>query len=175
MNIFPCRENLTVEVHEYPFHQSLNESLMKDLSEIDYLNPEQLSYHTNIRGNQYSFCEHQKPKGIILIENWITNIIQSNVKSKLNVVFTTWVSKLDRGQETLPHNHMPYCTLAYVYFVNTPKGSSPLVFSTSGRKIKAEVGKLVLFPSSAMHKVPKNRCDGRVTIASNISITEILF
>ena len=173
MKIFSCRENLSVEVHEYPFHQSLNESLMSDFSKINFLHHTQVESHTNIKGNQFNFPMDQKPKGIDLIENWVKNIIQSNISSKLEFVFTTWASRLDKGQETIPHNHMPFCNLTYVYFVNTPKGSSPLVFPISGKRIKAEAGKLVLFPSIATHKVPINNCDNRMTIASNINISEV--
>ena len=52
--------------------------------------------------------------------------------------------------------------LSFVYFVKCPKGSSPLVFTTSGKKVKAEEGKIALFPANILHHVPKNRCEGRV-------------
>ena len=44
------------------------------------------------------------------------------------------------------HYHHPHSSLVFVYFVNTPKGSSPLVFPTSGKKVKAEAGTLVIHP-----------------------------
>ena len=51
--------------------------------------------------------------------------------------------------------------------MRSPKGSSPLVFDTSGRKAKPDEGKIVIFPGLIKHSVPNNRCDGRVVIAGN--------
>ena len=59
----------------------------------------------------------------------------------------TWAACLDKGQgQHVEHDHYPHCTIVFVYFVNTPKGSSPLVFPTSGKKVKAEAGTLVIHP-----------------------------
>ena len=57
---------------------------------------------------------------------------------------------------------------SFVYFIKCPKGSSPLVFTKSGKKIKAEEGKIVIFPGWLRHHVPKNKCEGRITMAGNI-------
>ena len=46
----------------------------------------------------------------------------------------------------------------------------PLVLTTSGKKIKAQEGKVIIFPSNVRHHVPKNRCDGRITLAGNIFV-----
>ena len=45
---------------------------------------------------------------------------------------------------------------------------SPLVFTTSGKKIKAEEGKVVIFSGDILHHVPKNRCNNRIVLAGNI-------
>ena len=58
-------------------------------------------------------------------------------------------------------------TFSFVYFVKTPKGSSPLIFTNSGKRIKAEEGKIVIFPGRLLHHVPKNKCEGRMTLAGN--------
>ena len=96
----------------------------------------------------------------------------NKLKRSTHFKFVTWAARLDKGQQTLEHDHLFYATFAFVYFVNVPKGSSPLIFTTSGKKIKAEPGKLVLFPAPLRHKVPINKCDNRVTIASNITMIE---
>ena len=174
MNI-RCRENLEVEVYHHPHYQSLNEKLMTDFSRLYFYRHEENLNHTNIKGSQLNFCKDNyslKPKGVTLIENWVKQIIQSKLSVPTQLYFATWAARLDRGQETLEHDHLYYATFAFVYFVNTPKGASPLVFPTSGKKVKAESGKLVLFPAPLKHKVPVNKCDNRVTIASNITILE---
>ena len=174
MNI-RCRENLEIQIHHHPHYQSLNEKLMDDLCKLNFLPHKQNLNYTNIKGSQFNFCNENlslKPKGVALIENWVEQIIRDKEKGSFNFNFRTWVARLDKNQETVEHCHLPYCSFAFVYFVNTPKGSSPLVFPTSGKKIKPEPGKLVLFPAPLRHKVPVNKCDNRVTIASNICILE---
>ena len=170
-----CRENLEVEIYHHPHYQSLNEKLMDDFSKLSFNSYEDTPNFTNIKGSQFGFCGRElslKPKGVNIIENWVEQIIRDREKGSFNFNFSTWVARLDKNQETVEHNHLPYCSFAFVYFVNTPKGSSPLVFPTSGKKIKPEPGKLVFFPASLRHKVPINKCDNRVTIASNITMIE---
>ena len=176
MNKIFCREKLEIEIHHHPHYQSLNEKLMDDLSKFNFCSYKQNSHFTNIKGSRFSFTGNQlnlKPRGVTMIENWVEQIVRDRTNNNtIDFIFNTWAARLDKGQETLEHSHLHFCSLVYVYFVNTPKGSSPLVFPTSGKKVKAESGKLVLFPSSLYHKVPVNKCDNRVTIASNINIQE---
>ena len=174
MNI-TCRENLEVQIYHHPHYQSLNEKLMNDFAKLNFYSHEENIHFTNIKGSQFNFLNENpilKPKGVTLIENWVKQIVQGENRRSFDFKFGTWASRLDKGQETLEHNHLHMCSFAFVYFVNSPKGASPLVFPTSGKKIKPEPGKLVLFPSSLLHKVPTNKCDNRVTIASNVTILE---
>ena len=67
-------------------------------------------------------------------------------------------------------SHAHPSPFSFVYFVRCPKGSSPLIFTTSGKKIKAEEGKVVIFPGNLLHHVPENKCDGRITLAGNINV-----
>ena len=173
MNI-KCKENLEIQIHHHPHYQSLNEKLMYDFSKFNFRSCGDYDY-SNVKGSQFSFVEDQlslKPKGVTLVENWVEQIIRDKSPFSMDVKFGTWVARLDKGQQTIEHDHLLYATHAFVYFVNTPKGSSPLVFPTSGKKIKAESGKLVLFPASLRHKVPTNKCDNRVTLASNVYTLE---
>tara|TARA_Y100000361_G_C11005508_1_gene261592 strand:+ start:99 stop:632 length:534 start_codon:yes stop_codon:yes gene_type:complete len=172
-----CRENLEIEIHHHPHHQRLNEKLMNEFSKLNFVKYDEVQNYTNIRGSQFNFNDYPssvKPKGVTLIENWVKQIIKNNCPHPIDFDFRTWVARLDKGQQTLEHDHLYVASHASVYFVNAPKGSSPLVFPTSGTKIKAEPGKLVLFPASLHHKVPVNKCDNRVTIASNITVLEKL-
>ena len=169
-----CKENLAIEIHHHPHHQSLNENLMNEIFNFGFT-PYREGYGTNIKGSQFNFSgkpDSIKPKEVTLIENWVEQIIKDKLIALTDFDFGTWIARLDKGQETVEHDHLYVATHAFVYFVNTPKGSSPLVFPTSGTRIKAEAGKLVVFPASLRHKVPPNKCDGRITLASNITITE---
>ncbi len=174
MNKTFCRENLEIEIHHHPHFHSLNEKLIDDLSKLSFYSYDD-NQITNIKGSQFNFVRNKpylKPRGVTLVENWAKQIIQNKLMFPVEFRFDTWAARLDRDQETLEHDHLYYATFSFVYFVNTPEGASPLVFSTSGRKVKAQPGKLVLFPAPLRHKVPVNKCDNRVTIASNITIIE---
>ena len=169
------KENLSVIVERHPCYESINKKLMEQINHLSFENPDQLHYYTNIRGNQYSFDAHKADTGptIKLIENWVKELIAINFQRNLEFPlenYSFWFSKLndEKGQLTYAHHHLCNATFAVVYFVNTPKGSSPLVFSTSGKKIKAEEGKVVIFPASLRHEVPQNRCKDRVVLAGNI-------
>lgn len=165
---FWCREKLQVQVYKHPHHQSLNEQLMQDFIRLPSEAYDKTTF-TNIKGKKLYFVNNPytiKPEGVELIERWVKQIINKN---HFDINFQTWAAWLNKGEETVEHHHYPICTMFYVYFVNTPKGSSPLVFPTSGKKVKAEAGTLVLAPSIMSHKVPPNKCDNRVTIASNIN------
>ena len=76
------------------------------------------------------------------------------------------MAKYRKGDYTVSHIHPG--DFSFVYFVKTPSGSSPLVFTTSGKRIKAEEGKLILFSSRLKHHVPKNRCDNRIVLSGNL-------
>ena len=79
-----------------------------------------------------------------------------------------WFARYNKGDYTYSHAHKPH-TWSWVYFINCPKGSYPLIFTTSGKKVKAEEGKVVIFDAQVLHEVPKNKCDNRVVCAGNIT------
>ena len=78
-----------------------------------------------------------------------------------------WFASYDKGNYVKVHNHLPFAVFSWVYFINSPRGSSPLIFTTTGKRIKPEEGKIVIFPSFIMHHVPKNKCDNRIVMAGN--------
>ncbi len=71
-----------------------------------------------------------------------------------------------RGHYQEYHDHREI-DWAFVYYVNTPEGSSPLVFLNHGR-FYPRSGDIVLFPGHERHYVPPNQCDGRSIIAGNL-------
>ena len=74
---------------------------------------------------------------------------------------------IKRGYYQRPHHHNHHYW-SFVYFVNAPRGSAPLVFTESNKKIIPKSGMLVIFPGWVWHHVPKNGCDGRITLAGNL-------
>ena len=65
------------------------------------------------------------------------------------------------------HEHYPN-HWSFVYYVNTPEGSSPLVFETSSYEHHPKAGEMVIFPAWVRHYVPPSKCTGRSIIAGNM-------
>ena len=80
-----------------------------------------------------------------------------------------WALVCDKGDSIDPHTHSPNA-YTFTYYVNTPKGSSPIIFPISGHRIKAEAGKLVIFEGRLIHAIPPNKCEGRCIIGGCIGL-----
>ena len=182
-NILKIKEFHHVITEKHPYHESLKEKLMKDIDGLKFYTPEDNYAFTNIRGSQYNFDKNE-PKSVRLITQWIYNLILGKYSSSFiglkeeylhtddtshppNISSSSWFARYNEGELTWKHDHK-HALLGYVYFINSPKGSSPLVFSTSGKRIKPEEGTVVIFPGTLMHHVPKNRCNNRLILAGNI-------
>ena len=161
------REEMPIIIENHPHYKSLNSKLLQDAESMGY--PE--SYKSNVKAKMSNWqCDS---KNINIIKNWVKQILVRDCKFDptstgyhLDVI-ETWFSKYDKGDYTNLHSHIN--TLwSFVYFINCPKGSSPLIFKTSGKKIKAEEGKLVIFPGTILHYVPQNKCENRVVLAGNV-------
>ena len=76
-----------------------------------------------------------------------------------------WGIIYNKGGKVIKHNHFPYA-LSFVYFIKSPRGSSPLIIE--GKRIKAEEGKLVLFHASQTHWCNPSKVNGRCCLVGNI-------
>jgi len=165
-----CKENLKVLIDNHPFYKSINENLLKDLSTSF---PATRSI-TNGGDNSESAVKALQTyndiesKDISLINDWVISIVMNNKRYNHDLfIKDKWIAIYQNGDYTNPHTHIP-SVYAFVYFIRCPKNSSPLVFTTSRRKIKAEEGKVVIFPGNLLHHVPKNKCDGRIILSGNL-------
>ena len=171
------REVHDIIVEKHPYHESLNKKLMDDMKSMEFYTPENNNFPTNIRARQFNFNKsNPPPEPVKIILKWIQNLIREDkhwfdAEKELNndslFEISSWLAWYNKGEETWKHDHKQ-ALLAYVYFVHSPPGSSPLVFSTSGKKVKPEEGRVVIFPGSMHHHVPKNNCNDRITLAGNI-------
>lgn len=75
-----------------------------------------------------------------------------------------WGQLYDKGEYQTKHSHFP-CHWSFVYYVNTPIFSSPIIFETT--RVRAKSGDFILFPSWMEHRVPKNWCKNRSVVAGN--------
>ncbi len=76
-----------------------------------------------------------------------------------------WGQIYNEGAHQVSHHHNPH-SWSFCYYVNTPKGSSPIVFD-DGSEVIAEEGKIVFFPSWLYHSVPPNKCKDRSVVCGN--------
>tara|TARA_B100001250_G_scaffold171142_1_gene147406 strand:+ start:179 stop:730 length:552 start_codon:yes stop_codon:yes gene_type:complete len=166
-----CRENLPVIIENHPFYDSLNKKIISETKGIFYkkgkINRD--GGISNVRALKSDPYRISSPS-IELVYQWILNLLRNPQfhGGKLKwVVDNSWLACYREGEFAVSHAHYP-TAYSFVYFVRCPKGSSPLIFTTSGKRIKAENGKVVIFPGNLLHHVPKNKCDGRIVLAGNI-------
>ena len=85
-----------------------------------------------------------------------------------------WGQLYNEGDFQESHDHVPH-DYTFVFYVNTPEGSSPIVFDSSMEEIQPTSGMLLVFPGWVKHSVPKNKCEGRSIIAGNLSVPDNLY
>ena len=146
----------------------MNKRLLEDADIIDY----PLSYQTNVKAKCSDW--RVESENTLKIESWILKLLErehswfSGSEHKIHFVDSFFV-RYDEDEWTRPHDHIP-SQWSWIYYIRCPKGSSPLIFPTSGKRIKPEEGQLVIFPACVTHWVPKNRCKDRVALVGNIEI-----
>tara|TARA_B100000131_G_scaffold31686_1_gene29492 strand:+ start:168 stop:707 length:540 start_codon:yes stop_codon:yes gene_type:complete len=161
------KENLLVFEFDYPFAERVNPILQSQIKER-YQQPKlgkgaQEWQPENIHANFTGF--NFDSKEVTNLAQWVSNNLTNTLKISLKIA-EIWGVLYNEGDYTTPHQHAP-SLYSFTYYVNAPKGSSPLVFTTSGKKIKPEVGKVVLFESRLVHHVPPNKCFERCAISGN--------
>ena len=156
-------QKLEIIIKNYSKFKSLKKKLLLECEEC----PKNNNYVTNIIGTKL-FTENGPYSEIVF--NWVIKLLKDkfhNINSEpIKYDKSMWFAKYNEGDYTKVHSHEPYALFSWVYFVNCPKGSSPLVLSNT--KIKAEEGKLVIFPAFIKHHVPINKCKNRITLVGNM-------
>ena len=164
-------ERLGILVKEFPLHYAVKDQLIRQIEEQG----DKQNYSTNVKA-QMTEWQMQSPQ-IDMVHKWIHNEIYNNlisspiscnyknvVKNKL-IVLDTWGAVYNKGDYTINHDHT--CAYSFAYFLNTPRGSAPLVFTCSKKAIPAKEGFIVIFPGIMQHHVPKNKCERRIILSGN--------
>ena len=152
-------------IDRHPLYESLNKKLMIESLDADY----SISGTTNVKAQRSQWST--KSPTIEIIQRWVESVITShyNIHSR-GYKFSyngSWFVRYSKGDYTIPHDH-DLSWMSWVYFINCPKGSSPLVLTDSGKRISAEEGKVVIFPGFVRHEVPVNKSDDRVALICNM-------
>ena len=98
------------------------------------------------------------------------NVIADYAKSlidKPTKLVDLWGQVYNEGHYQTFHNHI-HNDWSFVYYVNTPPGSSPIVFRGMSKRIKPIAGMMLFFPGYVDHYVPPNRGVGRSIVAGNL-------
>ena len=163
------REDLIVNSEQHPYADSLKEKLMTEAFDIESSGFENAKF-TNIVGTKLTVDNSLNAPSKI-IGNWVTNIMRNAYFNadvqKMSYRSTLWFAKYNKDDYTRPHSHRPSYK-SFVYFVKSPKGSSPLVFTNTRKKIQPVEGIVVVFDGGIKHHVPPNKCEDRVVLAGNI-------
>ena len=167
------REKLQIGEYNYPFADKVNPLLESQIRETII---QQESQPKEVVGGWLEFTGFhfdRDSKSAQNLSRWVSDIIkrdfhpQTSVSRPLDLkCIELWGIVYNEGDYILSHEHTP-SLYSFTYYVNAPKGSSPLVFETSGHKIKAEAGKVVIYESRLIHKVLPNKCKGRCVVVGN--------
>ena len=166
MNI-RVKETLPIITEYYPFADSFKKNILEECSNLSFTRD---VAGTHVKALQtIPFKSIENFSSVKLIFEWILQSIKIQADSAhigLKVDHF-WISVYGKDDFTTSHEHYP-ALWSFVYFIKCPKGSSPLVFTTSGKRVKAEEGKVVIFPANMFHHVLKNKCDDRIVLAGNV-------
>ena len=166
-----------IPVFTYPDATKLNPSLFQRVKD---------NYVSQVQGGgrRTSVNFHQKGiQEVDILLTWIKNILPKAVYKfsqdgedicKMEEVGfdinsfkikECWGIYYNKGEGVVKHNHFPYA-LSFVYCVNIPKKSSPIVIE--GKKIKQTAGAVIFFLSHQYHWVKSTQSDGKCVITGNI-------
>ena len=173
------KERHEIIIKNHPYYESLNKKLMKDLESLEFFTPNNLLKYTSIQGLQtIPIKEKDRTSNMILVLEWVTQLLTNHIGFSVaegakefggKVKYNMWFAKYNKGDYTKIHQHLPAALFGFVYFVNSPVGSSPLVFDKSEKEVYSEAGEVVIFPGWLIHHVPSNQGEGRSVISGNLS------
>jgi len=162
-------EKLQIEEYSYPLAEQNNPIFQSIISSVKKKNVSSPGCYAHM--TEWNF----RSKEIDELVLWITDKAQNdmiNPYRELSGYYTVicndvWGIICNRGDYLKSHRHDP-SQFSFVYYVTSPKDSSPLLFRTSGYEVKPEAGKLVIFNSRLLHEIPPNNCDGRYSFVGNL-------
>ena len=131
--------------------------------------------HTLDKGALMTSWKSYDIKEFNLICTWIRNfLLSSSLTTRHDDLilsdYDLWGQLYNKGSYQEAHDHLP-AHWSFVYYVNTPRGSSPLVFEESKKRYYPKTGEAIVFPGWIRHFVPPNKCEGRSIVDGNFMYT----
>ncbi len=162
--MFTISQKAKVYTYDYPYAESLNPKLHRIIFEKAI---------TEDLGAKMTDWNCFNIKEFKLISNYVLNLqkeyaLLSSPSCRWYLELKDlWGQVYNEGDFQESHDHVPN-HWSFVYYVNTPRGSSPLVFESSGKKFRLKAGQVIIFPAWLKHNVPPNKCEGRMIIGGNM-------
>ena len=146
--------------------------------------PDVMKHQTNVKANMTDWRMHMKDDDFNKVSTIAENVAKTMRYGSTHVDGDThtkrkgqsprlmtdecWGASYSKGEFTQEHNHWP-ALWSWCYYLQVPKGSSPLVFTEAGIAFEPKVGDLVVFSGQVQHSVPPCECEEkRVMMAGNI-------
>ena len=169
------QEKLVIEEYIHPYYEKVNPILHSHILSL----PNDSDHPYNVQAKMTA--RNLQSKELDKLLQWIIQLIERDFLVKamgekspqLHQINgwqwevecrELWGVEYKKGNYIAEHTHAPY-TYSFTYIVNSPQGSPPLIFPTSGHRVKSENGKLILWDGRLIHKVPPAKVDGRCIIA----------
>ena len=147
--------------------------------------PDVMKHQTNVKANMTDWRMHMKDDDFGKLASTVetiamnmrygsthvdgdTHTVKNKGQSPRLMTEECWGASYSKGEFTQEHNHWP-ALWSWCYYLQVPKGSSPLVFTEAGIAFEPKVGDLVVFSGQVQHSVPPCECEEkRVMMAGNI-------
>ena len=122
----------------------------------------------------------EEPAEVKSLLDWTLNKIATDIVDIPLVCSESWGVIYDDGDYINAHTHkqgdLVDCStpnyFSFVYYINAPEGSSPLIFPTSGYELQPKSGNMVVFESRLRHEIPPNGGKNRSIIVGNFIAAE---
>ena len=162
-------EKLQIEEYFYPLAEKNNPIFQSIISSVKKRN----FVRCHAQMTDWNFRSRETDE----LVSWITDKAQNHmvnpyveISSPYSLTCSeAWGIICNQGDYLEYHRHDP-CMFSFVYYVTSPKDSSPLLFTTSGYEVNPEPGKVVIFNSRLLHEIPPNNCNGRYSFVGNLSV-----
>ena len=167
-NFFEVVEKLAVAEFLHPDPDDLCAALYDYVKELP-----KIGYEPSVNASMSERRIHEQGNPALMqFLVWLQKIIQSNTpifgKEGQLRLEEVWGTTFKVGDNITPHNHMPFAW-TWIFYVNAPLGSSPLIFSESKQTVQVAKGKLLIFEGRLQHEVPECTVDGRCILSGNIA------
>jgi len=144
----------------------LNENLEKQIRECG----DKQNKKTNVKAQMTNWFMHHDSTEFQWVCDRAIDLATKNNPHKIGMIaYDCWGAIYCEGDYTIMHHHWPNLW-SFVYYVNCPPQSAPLLLNNSEKSITIlpSAGMMVLFPGWINHSVPAHVGEDRIVVAGNL-------